>query len=86
MLGKLRLRQKNGFLIKNQTKHVATKMLYSRGIWLFSPCQMNMLLCLTFSTISTLVRQLSAVFVFCFFNEIFYKAIFTIKVPQTRFW
>ena len=47
-----------------------------QGNLLFFPCQMDILLCLTFSTISTLVRQLPAEFVFCFFNEIFYKAIY----------
>ena len=47
------------------------KMLNPRGILLLSPCQMDILLRLTFSTKSTLVRQLSAVSVSCFFNEIF---------------
>ena len=43
-------------------------MLYSWGMLQFSPCQMDILLCLTFPTISTLVRQLSTVFVFWFFK------------------
>ena len=57
-------------------------MLHSWGILLFSPCQINMLLFLIFSTISTLVRQLSTASVFRFFLMRYFIKLFTIKVGE----